>query len=110
MNEQSLTHDLKDEKDVCMNQTPIGETFNTPNPHLHSDEMHRVARVAFLEEQIAELEDICQHIDPAHEIDEAMKKRLERFHIVDLLDPFVITNKLVVLLEDSIEEWQQLKN
>lgn len=92
-----------------MNQTPIGETFNTPSSIMHSDEMHRVARSAFLEERIAELEDICQHIDPAQEISEEMKLRLERFHIVDLIDPFMITNKLVVLLEDAIEEWQSLK-
>ena len=93
-----------------MNQTPIGETFNTPTTLLQSEETHRSARVAFLEAQIAELEDICQHIDPAVELTAQMKERLERFHITDYYDPFMITNKLVVLLEDSIEEWQKLKN
>lgn len=92
-----------------MNQTPVGETFNTPNPLLSSDETHRGARVSFLEEKIAELEDICQHVDPAQELSEEMKERLAKFQITEYFDPFVITNKLVVLLEDYIEELHSLQ-
>ena len=92
-----------------MNQTPIGETFNTPNPILHSEETHRNARVLFLKEKIAELEDICQHIDPAQELSFEMRKRLANFQITEILDPFIITNKLIVLLEDYIEELQSLQ-
>ncbi len=105
----NLTHPYKNEKDVCMNQTPVGETFNTPNSLLSSDEMHREARVSFLEEQIAELEDICQHVDPAKPLSEELKERLAKFQITEYFDPFIITNKLVVLLEDYIEELHSLQ-
>lgn len=92
-----------------MNQTPIGETFNTPNPLLSSEETHREARVAFLEEKISELEDICQHVDPSQELSQSIKDRLAKFQITEYFDPFVITNKLVVLLEDYIEELHSLQ-
>lgn len=67
-------------------------------------------KIKSLEQTINILKNLCNTINPYEKISDQQKKILAQFHITDFYDPFTITNKLLVLLEDSIEELQQLKN
>lgn len=66
-------------------------------------------RVEFLETQIQELSILCQTLDPYKKIPVRQKKVLKRYNVINLNDPFMITNKLLLLIEDSIEELETLK-
>ncbi len=66
-------------------------------------------RVEELEAKIADLRYICDNLNPYGEIDQDLKERLNQHQIYDFYDPFTITNKLLVALEDSIEELHRLK-
>lgn len=59
-----------------------------------------------LEARVASLRHICQHLDPYGPMDLETKKTLEQFYIYDFSDPFKVTNELLMLLEDSIQELQ----
>lgn len=66
-------------------------------------------RVEWLEAKIADLKYICDNLNPYAEIDSDLKERLNGHQIYDFYDPFTITNKLLVSLEDSIEELHRLQ-
>lgn len=61
-------------------------------------------KIAFLENRIASLSEICDELNPYLPINEELKKKLKAFHILELEDPFKITNALLTLLEDAIDE------
>lgn len=65
--------------------------------------------IAALEARIKKLGDICQELNPYAPVSEEFKKRLREFHILEFDDPFKITNALLMLLEDSIDELHQLR-
>ncbi|MCK5882511.1 MAG: hypothetical protein KAG61_02390 [Bacteriovoracaceae bacterium] len=67
-------------------------------------------RIVWLEAKIADLKFICDNLNPYGEIDSTLKDRLNTHQIYDFYDPFTITNKLLVSLEDSIEELHRLKD
>lgn len=62
-----------------------------------------------LEARIKTLSDICNELNPYSPVTEDFKKRLREFNIMEFEDPFKITNALLRLLEDSIEELHQLR-
>lgn len=66
-------------------------------------------KVNHLETRIKKLGDICTELNPYSPIPDDLKIRLLDFNIVDLSDPFKITNALLVLLEDSIDELHMIK-
>ncbi|TNF03765.1 MAG: hypothetical protein EP326_02050 [Deltaproteobacteria bacterium] len=66
------------------------------------------ARIKQLQELIETLNQICSNLDPYQPIAPAMKQSIEKLNIVVTDDPFTLTNQLVVLLEDAVEELHSL--
>lgn len=66
-------------------------------------------KIDYLEARIQVLGNICTEINPYEEISDELKMRLMDFNILDLSDPFKVTNQLLVLLEDTIDELHILK-
>ena len=60
----------------------------------------------FLEtqEKFKLLQYVCQNLDPYQEISSQMKEILHTLGIVNFDDPFQITNQLIMMMEDMIEE------
>lgn len=61
-------------------------------------------KILELQNRIQKLSDICQDLNPYQEISAELQIRLSEFHILELSDPFKVTNTLLMLLEDSIDE------
>ncbi len=66
-------------------------------------------KVQELEARIKKLSDICTELNPYAPITDDLKMRLMDFHILDLSDPFKVTNTLLMLLEDTIDELHVIK-
>lgn len=66
-------------------------------------------KIIELEARIKVLGDICSEINPYTEIPDDLKMRLMNFNILDLSDPFKVTNTLLMLLEDTIDELHVIK-
>jgi hypothetical protein len=62
-----------------------------------------------LEKRIEVLGDICNELNPYAPISAEFKLKLREFNILDASDPFHVTNALLRLLEDSINELHVLK-
>lgn len=86
----------------------MNKTVNEQNSHslFSPDEILSPLdeKAAELEARIKKLSDICTELNPYEPISDDLKMRLMDFHILDLSDPFKITNTLLMLLEDSIDE------
>ena len=65
-------------------------------------------REEFLANQIKELKLLCDEMDPYGEIGQEHLEKLSKLGISDLNDPFSLTNRLILMLEDSIEELELL--
>jgi len=78
-------------------------------------DLHSVAnpgnqeKIQYLENRIKNLGDICNELNPYLPIAPEFKILLREFNIVDATDPFHVTNALLRLLEDSINELHTLK-
>lgn len=66
-------------------------------------------KVRELEARVKKLSDICTELNPYAPITDDLKMRLMDFHILDLSDPFKVTNTLLMLLEDTIDELHIIK-
>lgn len=66
-------------------------------------------KIDYLEARIKLLGDICSEINPYEAIPDELKMKLMDFNILDLDDPFKVTNRLLMLLEDTIDELHILK-
>lgn len=66
-------------------------------------------KVDYLEARIKTLGDICSEINPYAPIPDELKMKLLDFNILDLNDPFKVTNTLLMLLEDTIDELHIIK-
>lgn len=66
-------------------------------------------KIEFLEVRIKMLSDICNDLNPYIEIPADLKMKLMNYNILDFSDPFKITNQLLMLLEDTIDELHVLK-
>lgn len=62
-----------------------------------------------LNENIKRLRYLCDHLDPYGEINERFKNELTFFQITSYRDPFELTNKLLKLMEDTLEEKEKRK-
>lgn len=71
-------------------------------------------RQLFLEEKIEKLRFICDRLNPYEQIPDYLKKELRAVGLNDLLDgtydPFALTNKLLLLMENALEELELYKN
>lgn len=84
------------------------------NPDIFKNEEVRKSYIGELSKEklefnISELRAICDELDPYSPISEEMKARLSNLFITEYFDPFALTNKLLVLLEDSLEEMEKYK-
>jgi hypothetical protein len=59
-----------------------------------------------LQKRVQELRQICDQLDPYSPIPKRMQKKLAKYQINELNNPFEVTNRLLLLLEDSLEELQ----
>ena len=66
-------------------------------------------RIKSLEKTIQELSILCKDLDPYATISKEHIKLLKKHKITDTKNPFTITNKLLLMIEDSIEELETLK-
>ncbi|MBC7537279.1 MAG: hypothetical protein H7281_00540 [Bacteriovorax sp.] len=66
-------------------------------------------KILYLEARILKLGEICNDLNPYTPIPEDFKFRLREFNIMEFSDPFKITNALLMLLEDTIDELHILK-
>ncbi len=68
----------------------MGEQLETPTPEL--------------KKKAAVLKKLCQELDPYAPLGARQKKKLASLGVNNLDDPFQITNQLLLLLEDALEE------
>lgn len=83
------------------------KTVETPASHpalIQNEE-----KILYLEDRIKKLGGICTDLNPYAPIPEDFKLRLREFNILEFSDPFKITNALLILLEDTIDELHVLK-
>lgn len=80
---------------------------HTPGQFPLSSEIQE--KVLDLETRIKKLGDICNELNPYQPVDAEFKLRLREFNIMEFEDPFKITNALLMLLEDSIDELHELR-
>lgn len=66
-------------------------------------------KILYLENRIRVLGEICNNLNPYLPITEEFKLSLKDFNIMEFNDPFKITNALLILLEDTIDELHILK-
>ena len=66
-------------------------------------------RLKLVSHKVEVLNKLCTNLDPYTNIPAACQKELNNLGIFELKDPFVVTNKLVILLEESVEELQELE-
>ena len=66
-------------------------------------------KILYLENRIKKLGEICNNLNPYLPITDEFKLGLKEFNIMEFNDPFQITNALLMLLEDTIDELHILK-
>jgi len=67
-------------------------------------------RIDFLANNIDVLNRLCLKLDPYKPVSKEHQNLLKAFNIEDFYDPFKVTNQLLVLLENYIEELHSLQN
>ncbi len=55
------------------------------------------------DEQLEELQEFCQNFNPYEEPSLEDKLRLQEYGVSDLNNPFEVTNKILLLLENNIQ-------
>ncbi|MBP9681886.1 MAG: hypothetical protein KBD76_10810 [Bacteriovorax sp.] len=65
--------------------------------------------ILLLEARIKKLDEICTELNPYIPVSLEFQKRLREFNIMEYEDPFKITNALLRLLEDSVDELHRLR-
>ncbi len=84
-------------------QTPSVNIGSSPILDLQDE------KIKYLEARIESLSLICQELNPYTQIPDELKMRLLDYNILDLSDPFKVTNQLLILLEDTIDELHLIK-
>jgi hypothetical protein len=84
-----------------MNKTNI-EIDNSKQKQIQSTD--RKMRIEELSTVIEDLNMLCNDLDPYLPLSEDQLKQLSAYGIFKDDDPFLITNKLVLILENSVEE------
>lgn len=87
----------------------INDNFNTGLSSSESDKIYIENRVKLIGQRVEVLNKLCTDLDPYQEIPASYLQVLADFGINEATDPFQVTNQLVVLLEESIEELQNLE-
>ena len=66
-------------------------------------------KIQYLENRIKNLGEICNELNPYLPVSPEFKLKLREFNIIEASDPFHVTNALLRLLEDTINELHLLK-
>jgi hypothetical protein len=61
-------------------------------------------RIEELSNTIEDLNLLCKELDPYQPLDKETTDKLSTYGIFEIDNPFMITNKLVFMLENSVEE------
>jgi hypothetical protein len=86
-----------------MSQLIQSNQENHKNFHIVNDE-----KISELKARIQKLSAICQDLNPYKSVSPELQSRLAEFSILELSDPFKVTNMLLIQLEDSIDELHML--
>lgn len=71
--------------------------------------MNLQSKKKILEKKISILKKMCHEIDPYRPLDPQTIEQLQSFDLHRIIDPFVLTNKLLLKLEDSILEYKNFQ-
>ena len=93
---------------VSKKQNDIKKIGRIQSPDL-SDYNPLQEKIDYLEARIKMLNDICTEINPYESISDKLKMKLMDFNILELNDPFKVTNTLLMLLEDTMDELHVIK-
>ncbi len=64
--------------------------------------------IELLQKKISQLNNICNTLNPYGPISTPMQEELSQFGIDDIDNPFTVTNKLILLLENSVDDLNKL--
>lgn len=76
--------------------------------HISNPDIYQLDHKELLAKKIESLKQICAELNPYETISDEMKEKLNSVGIVELNNPFHLTNTLIIMLEDAIEEYQSL--
>ena len=65
---------------------------------------HKEVTLEQLSKRLNILSELCLDLNPYLPLDDETKNQLKEFHITEFHDPFTITNKLLVLLDEVENE------
>tara|TARA_R110002049_G_scaffold263586_1_gene439782 strand:- start:109 stop:402 length:294 start_codon:yes stop_codon:yes gene_type:complete len=88
--------------------TLIPDHFNTPG--LSASLSDKKLRAQVLKARVESLNNLAENLDPYSKLSPETQNELKALGILVLDDPFAITNQLVVILEDSVEELHKLES
>ncbi len=103
----TLTDGAGTRSSMMENNTLIPDHFNTPG--LGSPLSDRKLRLEELRVKVKKLNALVGDLDPYQPLSVEVQAELRSFGVLVLDDPFAITNQLVIILEDMIEELQRLE-
>ena len=67
------------------------------------------SKISLLKDRVRILQNICNEIDPFGEISEEHRNLLSELGSFDFSDPFDLTNQLIVMTENILEEIHHLE-
>ncbi len=67
------------------------------------------SEILILEKKLEDLKMLCQELNPFAKISVEMRNRLRSFNLHEIDDPFLLTNHMIMLTEDTIEKLEILK-
>lgn len=86
------------------------KTTNEENSQLKNPDLYTPSiEIMNLEILISKLKAICHEIDPYTDLTLSMKERLIDVGIEEFNDPFALTNQLLFMTENAIEQLAKLK-
>ena len=82
---------------------------STQNVENIKSKQNLLERQEYLSRKIETLTNLCDTLNPYATLSFEEELILKKYNIVEIDNPFVITNKLIMELEDAIEEMEKLK-
>ena len=76
---------------------------------IDAKDINELTKISLLKRRISLLNTICNELNPYNPVPEKIKSILVKFQIITFDDPFMLTNKLILLLEDSLEELHRIE-
>ncbi len=64
------------------------------------------SQITILKKKISLLEQLMKNLDPYAPLSKANETQLKKFNILNLNDPYILTNQLILCLEESVQQLQ----